>query len=90
MWLVCQEKEKRKNEFVEDPAKIRERNAARWATKMGQRKPHRPQPSHDVKGVAKGQGQSADTVHNRAWKEKHKSTRVHHNRKALADKKRKV
>lgn len=88
--MTAEEKEKRRNYFVEDPAKIREREAARWATKMGQRRPQRPQPSHDVKGVAKGQGQTSETVHNRAWKEKHKSTRVHHNRKALADKKRRV
>ena len=45
---------------------------------------------HDVKGNAKGKGQSEDVLHNRAWKEKHKATRVHHNRKALADKKRRI
>lgn len=47
------------------------------------------QKRYDVKGNAKGKGQSGDVLHNRAWKEKHKATRVHHNRKALADRKRK-
>ena len=44
---------------------------------------------YDVKGKAKGQGQEKDVIRNRAWKEKNKASRVHHNRKALADKKRK-
>jgi len=47
-----------------------------------------PSRTHDVKGAARGQGQSADVLRNRAWKEKNKATRVHHNRKDLADRKR--
>jgi len=45
---------------------------------------------HDVKGAARGQGQSAEVLRNRAWKEKNKSSRVHHNRKDLADRKRRI
>jgi len=44
----------------------------------------------DVKGVARGRGQSAEVLRNRAWKEKNKASRVHHNRKDLADRKRRV
>ena len=46
--------------------------------------------TYDVKGAARGQGQSAEVLRNRAWKEKNKSSRVHHNRKDLADRKRRV
>jgi len=46
--------------------------------------------SHDVKGAARGHGQSAEVLRNRAWKEKNKASRVHHNRKDLADRKRRV
>jgi len=46
--------------------------------------------TYDVKGAARGQGQSADVLRNRAWKEKNKSSRVHHNRKDLADRKRRI
>ena len=46
--------------------------------------------THDVKGAARGQGQSAEVLRNRAWKEKNKASRVHHNRKDLADRKRRV
>jgi len=46
--------------------------------------------TYDVKGTARGQGQSAEVMRNRAWKEKNKASRVHHNRKDLADRKRRV
>ncbi len=46
-------------------------------------------PHRDVRGRGRGQGQDRDVTRNRAWKEKHKGTRVNHNRRALADKKRK-
>jgi len=46
--------------------------------------------TYDVKGAARGQGQSTEVLRNRAWKEKNKSSRVHHNRKDLADRKRRV
>ena len=45
---------------------------------------------HDVKGAARGHGQSAEVLRNRAWKEKNKASRVHHNRKDLADRKRRI
>ena len=41
---------------------------------------------HDVKGAARGQGQSSEVLRNRRWKEQHKGG----NRRALADKKRKI
>ena len=47
-------------------------------------------PTYDVKGAVRGQGQSAEVLRNRAWKEKNKASRVHHNRKDLADRKRRV
>ena len=46
--------------------------------------------SRDVVGAAKGQGQSTDVLRNRAMKDKHKSSRANHNRRVLADKKRRV
>ncbi len=83
-----------KDEFVADPAKIRQAQADRQASRDGrshqqghtQGQSHK---KHDVTGNPKGQGQEKDVTKNRAWKEKNKSTRVHHNRKVLADKKRK-
>lgn len=70
--------------FVEDPAKVRERQAQRWASKQAAR----GQRSHDVKGQAKGKGQDSEVLKNRAWKDKHKASRANHNRKAGADWKR--
>jgi activating signal cointegrator complex subunit 2 len=46
--------------------------------------------TYDTKGVPKGQGQSAEVLRNRLWKEKHKSATVHHNRKAMSDKKHRI
>jgi len=46
--------------------------------------------THDVKGAARGHGQSSEVLRNRAWKEKNKASRVHHNRKDLADRKRRI
>ena len=49
------------------------------------------QKKYDVKGTGKkGQGQSEEVVRNRAYKDKHKASRANHNRKAMADKKRRV
>ena len=76
---------KTQDDFVQDPALLRQRQEERRAAQM-----KRGGRSHNVKGNPKGQGQDADTQKNRAWKEKHKSSRVHHNRRALADKKRKI
>ena len=66
----------------------------KWATKTAnkhnsgnaRKKLEQRETRFDVVGKAKGQGQSKEVSHNRAYKEKHKNK----NRKALADKKRKV
>ena len=83
-----------RDQFVEDPAAIRERQAQRYASRQqhqNRRPPaQQPQKNRDVKGAAKGQGQSTEVLRNRANKEKNKASRVHHNRKALSDKKRRV
>ncbi|ESN97566.1 hypothetical protein HELRODRAFT_193244 [Helobdella robusta] len=44
-------------------------------------------PVRDVRGGPKGQGQTEDVLWNRNYKERHKSTRVHHNRKDAAERK---
>lgn len=44
--------------------------------------------SRDVVGKPKGQGQERDVVHNRDYKQVHKSTRGNHNRRIMAAKKR--
>ncbi len=90
------EEERRKDHFVQDPAKIREAQAQRIATREAQRHRHRGQGQlqgqgpreYNVTGNPKGQGQSADVTRNRAWKERHKGSRVHHNRRTVADRKR--
>ncbi|KAK3107045.1 hypothetical protein FSP39_005836 [Pinctada imbricata] len=95
------EESKPRDEFITNPALIRQRNEerAQWkAMRRGQG--HRP-PSrgrgqgqeggerrYDVKGRGKGQGQSDDVVRNRRWKEQHKSSRGNHNRRFMSDKKR--
>jgi activating signal cointegrator complex subunit 2 len=89
--------------FVEDPAKLRELREQKMAARQqhqqrqsGRRhgppgaSAEKPQKDHDVTGGPRGQGQSTDVLRNRAWKEKNKATRVHHNRKDLADRKRRV
>jgi len=101
----------RLDQFVEDPAKMREMHEQRRATKEALRRKPRvggPPPAYhppaaaagaqevqgeggakktyDVKGVAKGQGQSAEVLRNRAYKEKHKGG----NHRSLADNKRRV
>jgi hypothetical protein len=83
--------QKRRDEFVQDPAKVREmqaqRRAAQQARRGGARGGTGARGGHrDVVGAAKGQGQSADVLRNRAVKEKNKNR----NRKAMADRKRRV
>ena len=46
--------------------------------------PGQQRPRYDVKGRARGQGQSADVVRNRNFKTAHKASRANHNRKAGA------
>ena len=72
-----------RDQFVQDPAVLRER-AAQRAQAMRSRGRGQGHRHHDVKGVARGQGQSAEVMRNRRWKEQHKGG----NRRVLADKKR--
>ena len=89
--------------FVEDPAKLRQLAEQRRAAKQAMQRKGRgggggggfrdnnAEPEvkvYDVKGVPKGRGQSAEVLKNRAYKERNKSSRVHHNRKDLSDRKR--
>lgn len=96
-----EEERKRRDHFIEDPAKLRqmreERYAAQHANHQRRGKGHHapgpdngPEVPRDVKGGPKGQGQNAEVLRNRAYKERHKDSRVHHNRRDLADRKRKV
>lgn len=92
-----EESAKHADHFIEDPAKLRELREQRYRSQRGGNtgwsgKKVIPQqdekPVHDVKGRGKGKGQTAEVLHNRQWKEKHKSSRANHNRRALADRKR--
>ena len=82
--------------FIEDPAKLRELREQRWRSQRGGNRgwsgkkviQQEEKPIYDVKGRGKGKGQSQEVIHNRQWKEKHKSSRANHNRRALADRKR--
>ena len=77
----------KRDQFVEDPAVLRERAAQRAQSKAargrGRSQGQAPR-HHDVKGVARGQGQSAEVLRNRRWKEQHKGG----SRRAQADRKR--
>ncbi|CAH1797031.1 unnamed protein product, partial [Owenia fusiformis] len=68
--------------FIEDPAKVRERQEQRRAVMRSNKKPPR-----DVKGQAKGKGQTEEVNRNRLFKDKHKATRANHNRKEGATRK---
>lgn len=75
-----------RDQFVQDPALVRERAEARRAA-MQQRKGFRPERPTNVLGQPKGQGQSLDTVLERRKKEANKSRGANHNRRTLADRK---
>ncbi|XP_076023507.1 activating signal cointegrator 1 complex subunit 2 [Genypterus blacodes] len=76
-----------RDQFVQDPAVLRERAEARRAA-MQQRKGFRPEhPSH-VAGRPKGQGQTTETFLDRRKKEANKSRGANHNRRSMADRKR--
>ncbi|CAI9737259.1 activating signal cointegrator 1 complex subunit 2-like [Octopus vulgaris] len=87
---------KKADNFIEDPAKLREQREQRirsqrggnrgWSAKEPATTDEKP--VYDVKGRSKGQGQNHEVLHNRQWKEKHKGSRANHNRRALADRKR--
>ncbi|XP_060572679.1 activating signal cointegrator 1 complex subunit 2-like isoform X1 [Ruditapes philippinarum] len=76
----------KRDNFVEDPAVLRQRAEERARYKAGRAKPSQAPKTHDVKGGPKGQGQSSEVLHNRKWKTQHKGDF----RRAAADRKRKV
>ncbi|XP_075960954.1 activating signal cointegrator 1 complex subunit 2 [Anarhichas minor] len=78
-----------RDQFVQDPALLRERAEARRAA-MHQRKGFRPEqrPPSSVVGQPKGQGQNLDTLLDRRKKEANKSRGANHNRRNMADRKR--
>lgn len=75
-----------RDQFVQDPAVLRERAEARRAA-MQQRRGYRPEPPSHVVGQPKGQGQSLETFLDRRRKESNKSRVSNHNRRSLADRK---
>lgn len=93
---------KNPDHFLEDPAQVRQRaeEKARWKANrsqgqrnkgqggqgQGQNQGGQDKPKYDVKGGPKGQGQSSEVLRNRRWKTQHKGE----NRRAMADKKRRV
>lgn len=74
-----------RDQFVENPAEIRAQRERRYQEKM-ERSGHAPR-RRDLKGAPKGQGQSKDTLQDRQFKERHKSSFTH-NQRAQADHKR--
>ncbi|XP_029295411.1 activating signal cointegrator 1 complex subunit 2 [Cottoperca gobio] len=77
-----------RDQFVQDPALLRERADARRAA-MHQRKGFRPeQRPSNVVGQPKGQGQNTETFLDRRKKEANKSRGANHNRRNMADRKR--
>ncbi|KAL3062400.1 hypothetical protein OYC64_002249 [Pagothenia borchgrevinki] len=77
-----------RDQFVQDPALLRERAEARRAD-MHQRKGFRPEPRpNNVVGQPKGQGQKQETVVDRRKKEASKGRGANHNRRNMADRKR--
>ncbi|XP_050965088.1 activating signal cointegrator 1 complex subunit 2 [Labeo rohita] len=77
----------KKDQFIQDPAVLRERAEARRAA-MQSRKGYRPPPSSNVAGGPKGRGQTQETVLDRRRKEANKSRGANHNRRTMADRKR--
>ncbi|XP_040898149.1 activating signal cointegrator 1 complex subunit 2 [Toxotes jaculatrix] len=76
-----------RDQFVQDPAVLRERAEARRAA-MQQRKGFRPERPSNVVGQPKGQGQTLETFLDRRRKEANKSRVSNHNRRTMADRKR--
>ncbi|XP_026574441.1 activating signal cointegrator 1 complex subunit 2 isoform X2 [Pseudonaja textilis] len=84
---AMEDREATKDHFIQDPAVLRERAEARRMTFLARKGP-KPDNSGAVTGVAKGRGQSRETVQERRKKEASKGTRANHNRRAMADRKR--
>lgn len=76
-----------RDQFVQDPALLRERAEARRAA-MQQRKGYRPERPSNVVGQPKGQGQTMETFLDRRKKEANKNRVANHNRRTMADRKR--
>ncbi|XP_028314317.1 activating signal cointegrator 1 complex subunit 2 [Gouania willdenowi] len=76
-----------RDQFVQDPAVLRERAEARRAA-MQQRRGVRPERVSNVAGRPKGQGQTQETVLDRRKKEANKNRVSNHNRRSMADSKR--
>ncbi|KAG8011720.1 Activating signal cointegrator 1 complex subunit 2 [Nibea albiflora] len=76
-----------RDQFVQDPALLRERAEARRAA-MQQKRGFRPERRSNVVGQAKGQGQTQETTLDRRRKEANKSRVSNHNRRTMADRKR--
>uniref|UniRef100_A0A3Q2ZP87 Activating signal cointegrator 1 complex subunit 2 n=1 Tax=Kryptolebias marmoratus TaxID=37003 RepID=A0A3Q2ZP87_KRYMA len=76
-----------RDQFVQDPALLRERAEARRAAAQ-QRRGFRPEQSSNVVGRPKGQGQTSETASDRRKKESNKSRVANHNRRSMADRKR--
>ncbi|KAK1146121.1 activating signal cointegrator 1 complex subunit 2 isoform X1 [Acipenser oxyrinchus oxyrinchus] len=76
-----------RDQFVQDPAVLRERAEARRAANYNRRGFKADTPG-SVVGAAKGRGQNKETVQERRKKEANKSGRANHNRRAMADRKR--
>uniref|UniRef100_A0A8C7CQ94 Activating signal cointegrator 1 complex subunit 2 n=1 Tax=Oncorhynchus kisutch TaxID=8019 RepID=A0A8C7CQ94_ONCKI len=75
----------KRDQFVQDPALLRERAEARRAT-MQHRKGYGD--THTKFSYEKCQGQSTETLLDRRKKEAHKSRGANHNRRAMSDRKR--
>ncbi|XP_061115878.1 activating signal cointegrator 1 complex subunit 2 [Conger conger] len=78
----------KRDQFVQDPAVLRERAEARRAAMHSRRGYSRPEPASHVAGRPKGQGQSQETAQDRRRKEAHKGRGANHNRRNMADRKR--
>nr|XP_057926186.1 activating signal cointegrator 1 complex subunit 2 [Doryrhamphus excisus]XP_057926188.1 activating signal cointegrator 1 complex subunit 2 [Doryrhamphus excisus]XP_057926189.1 activating signal cointegrator 1 complex subunit 2 [Doryrhamphus excisus] len=76
-----------RDQFVQDPALLRERAEARRAA-MQQRKGVHPERASQVTGRPKGQGQTLETFLDRRKKEANKGRGANHNRRNMADRKR--
>ncbi|KAM4746080.1 activating signal cointegrator 1 complex subunit 2 isoform 1-T2 [Anableps anableps] len=76
-----------RDQFVQDPALLRERAEAKRAA-MQQKKGLRPERPSNVVGRPKGQGQTLETFLDRRKKEANKSRVSNHNRRTMADRKR--
>jgi len=83
---------KPRDEFVANPAVLREQAQQRWISRMSRRGhgrgPGGPPPRRDVVGAPRGQGQDKETVAARRHKTENKTRGANHNRRYMADRKR--